>query len=79
MLCSIVVARCKQVSACYTYPKSFVIVQKAMPSLLWIVVKLKFFITLIAPPSPPCSKDLAKFDFGASLDSGEPLEVVIVH
>ena len=79
MLCSIVIARSKQVSACYTYPKSIVIVQKAMLSLLWIVVKLKFFIALIAPPSPPCSKDLANLDFGASLDPGEPLEVVIVH
>jgi len=50
-----------------------------MSSLLWIVVKLKFLITLIAPPSPPCSEGPARFDFGARLDPGYSRKIVIVH
>jgi hypothetical protein len=50
-----------------------------MPALLWIIVKFKFLITLIVPPSPPCPEGPARFDFGTRLDPGYSREIVIVH
>lgn len=50
-----------------------------MPARLRIVVKLKFLVALIVPPSPRGSEDPARFDLSACLDPGQPLQIVIVH